>query len=216
MHAEIGAPANARSRRTRAALLTAAREILEQDSAEALTITSVAARSGVTRRSVYLHFGSRAALIGALFDHVAETEGLAESVATVWAAADASAALDAWAAHLADYHPRLLALDRAIEQARHRDPDAAMHRRRVMSEKLRHTRRLARWLDDDGVLAPQWTVQSAADMLYALISSDMIEALLVDRRFSRARLAESLATLFRNTFLRRESAAPALPVECSQ
>jgi hypothetical protein len=38
-------------------------------------------------------------------------------------------------------------------------------------------------------------------MLFALISSDMIEALIVDRRWSRRRLAKHLALLFRSTFV---------------
>jgi AcrR family transcriptional regulator len=198
----IGTPTNARSRRTRVALLEAARAILERDGAEALTMTSVAEAAGVTRRAAYLHFGSRGALVGALFDHLAAAEGLADSLARVWSAPDAGAALDAWAAHLADYHPRLLAVDRAIEQARHRDPDAAAHRRRVVAEKLRSCRRLARRLDQDGRLAAPWTVESATDMLFALVSSDLMEALMVDRRWSRTRLASQLAVLFRSTFLR--------------
>ncbi len=39
-------------------------------------------------------------------------------------------------------------------------------------------------------------------MLFALISSDMIEALIVDRRWSQRRLAERLALVFRSTFAR--------------
>jgi AcrR family transcriptional regulator len=198
----ISTPTNARSRRTRDDLLTAAREIVEHDGAAALTMASVAAQAGVTRRTAYLHFGTRATLIGALFDHLAAAEGLEESLDRVWSAPDAVAALDAWAAHLADYHPRLLAIDRAVEDARHRDPDAAAHRRRVMTEKMRNCRRLARRLDRDGQLATEWTVESATDMLFALISSDMIEALVVDRRWSRARLATQLAIVFRHIFLR--------------
>jgi AcrR family transcriptional regulator len=198
----IDVPANARSRRTRVALLAAARAILERDGAEALTMTSVAEAAGVTRRTAYLHFGSRGALVGALFDHLATAEGLSDSLARVWSAPDAGAALDAWAAHLADYHPRLLAVDRAVERARHRDPDAAAHRRRVVAEKLRTCRRLARRLDQDGRLAAPWTVESATDMLFALVSSDLMEALMVDRRWSRTRLATHLAVLFRGTFLR--------------
>ena len=40
-------------------------------------------------------------------------------------------------------------------------------------------------------------VASTADMLYALVSSDVVEALPVDRRWSRRRLAEHLSRLFR-------------------
>jgi hypothetical protein len=38
-------------------------------------------------------------------------------------------------------------------------------------------------------------------MLFALISTDMIAALLIDRRWSRQRLATHLSRLFRSTFL---------------
>jgi AcrR family transcriptional regulator len=196
----ITEPANARSRRTRAALLSAAHAILEAEGFEALTMTAVAERAGVTRRSVYLHFPTRAELVAALFDHVAAVAGLAESLAEVWAAPDAVTALDEWAAHLARYHPRLLAVDRAVERVRHADVDAAAHRKRVVAARLASCRRLAVRLHDEGRLADAWTVESARDMLFALISSDMIEALIVDRRWSRARLASHLALMFRSTF----------------
>lgn len=198
--APITEPANARSRRTRAALLTAARAVLEEHGFEALTMTAVADRAGVTRRAVYMHFPTRADLVGAMYDHVAHEEGLDESLQRVWAAPDALAALDAWAAHLADYHPRLLDVDRAVQRVWRDDPDAAAHRARVVGAKLANCRRLARWLAQEGRLSSAWTTESAADMLFALVASDVIEALLLDRRWSRRRLADRLALLFRSTF----------------
>lgn len=164
-------------------------------------MTAVAECAGVTRRAAYMHFPTRAELVGALYDYVAGREGLAESLAGVWEAPDAVSALDQWAAHLARYHPRLLAVDRAVQRVWRLDPDAAAHRRRVVADKLSNCRRLARRLDDEGRLAGTWTTESASDMLFALISSDMIEALIVDRRWSRQRLAEHLALLFRSTFV---------------
>ena len=201
MSTAIREPANARSRRTRAALLAAARAILEDEGFEALTMGAVADRAGITRRAVYLHFSSRADLVGALFDYVADAEGLEDSLSAVWASPDAAGALEAWAAHLARYHPRLLAVDRAVARVHQDDPDAAAHRRRVAKAKLANCRRLAAWIADEGRLARPWTRETATDMLYALISSDMIEALIAERRWPRKRLAEHLAVLFRSTFL---------------
>jgi len=197
----IAAPANARSRRTRAALVEAARTLLEEQGFEGLTMTAVAERAGVTRRALYLHFPTRAELVAALFDHVAEREGLEDSLRAVWEAPDAVAALDAWAGHIARYHPRLIEVDRAVQRVWRQDPDAAAHRRRVVAEKLASCRRLARRLADEGRLAPAWSAATAADMLFALASSDLVEALLADRRWSRRRLAERLALLLRSTFL---------------
>jgi AcrR family transcriptional regulator len=198
----ITQPTNARSRRTRDSLLAAAREILEADGFDAMTMTAVADRADVTRRAAYMHFRSRGELIRALFDHVARTEGLDQSVQTVWDAPDALTALDEWAAHLARYHPRLLAVDRALESVWRMDSEVAEYRQRVVEEQLANCRRLARRLCDEGQLADYWTVASATDMLYALISSDLVEALIVDRRWSQRRLAEALAALFRSTFAR--------------
>jgi AcrR family transcriptional regulator len=197
----IAEPANARSRRTRAAVLEAAHAILVDDGFEGLTMTAVAERAGVTRRGLYMHFASRAELVGALFDHVAAAEGLEGSLAEVWAGPDAVGALERWAAHLARYHPRLLAVDRALQRVWRHDEDAAAHRRRVVAEQLSNCRRLAGLLAAEGRLAPGWTAGTAADMLYALISSDVVEALLEDRRWSRRRLAEHRALLFRSTFV---------------
>lgn len=198
--AAIDVPANARSRRTRAGLLDAARHLLEEDGFEALTMTAVAERAGVTRRAAYLHFGSRTELVSQLFDHVASTEGLEDSLREVWAAPDAVAALDAWAVHLARYHPRLLAVDQAMQRVWRQDADAALHRERVVAEQLANCRRLASRLAHEGRLADGWTVSSAADMLFALISSDLVAALLEDRGWSQRRLAQHLRLLFRSTF----------------
>jgi AcrR family transcriptional regulator len=197
----IDKPANARSRRTREALLTAAREILQERDFDALTMTAIADRAGVSRKAAYLHFATRADVLGELFDHVAATEGLEASLEAVWAAPDAAQALDRWAEHLARYHPRVVAVDRALQRVWRSDPAAAAHRERVVAEQLTNTRRLTRRLADEHLLAPGWTTDTAADMLYALISSDIVEALLADRKWSCERLAEHLALLFRSTFV---------------
>jgi AcrR family transcriptional regulator len=199
----IARPANARGRRTREALLVAARALLEEQGFEALTMAAVAERAGVTRRAVYLHFGSRSELVGALFPHVAEAEGLEESLRPVRNAPDAVAALDAWARHLARYHPRVLAVDRAVERVRRFDSDAARHRERARQAQYGTCRWLAAGLETERRLAPPWTVETAADMLLALVSSDLIEALLDERGWSRDQLAEHLAALFRAAFVGR-------------
>jgi AcrR family transcriptional regulator len=196
----IDMPANARSRRTRAALLAATREILEAEGFDALTMTAVAERAGVTRRAVYMHFPTRAELVDGLFAHVAEVEGLEASVERVWAAPDGVAALDAWARHLADYHARLITVTKAVERVGDRDPDARRHRQTVVRAQRANCRRLAQWLERDDRLAAAWTVDTATDVLWALISTDMIEALVVHRRWSRSRLADHLSLLFRSTF----------------
>ena len=196
------APTNIRSRRTRAALLSAARALLEEGGFDALTIGAVAERAGVSRRAVYLHFASPSALIGALFDYVAETEGLQESLRRVREAPDAVTALDEWARHEASYHVRIMAVTRAVERAGRDDPDAAVWRQRIFDYQRADCRLLAQRLSDDRRLAPGWTVATAADMLWALIATEVLERLLVDRRWSPRRYAKLYSQLLHSAFVR--------------
>jgi AcrR family transcriptional regulator len=192
---------NARSRRTRLALLAAARTLVEQEGLPALTMASVAEHAGVTRRSVYLHFATRAELITALYEYVNETSELAASLTHVWQAPDAAAALDEWAHHLARCHTQLIPVGRAVQRVRGADPDAEHYWDLVMRHWRGSCRRLAEWLDAEARLAAPWTVATATDMLWALMSFDVFEALVVDRRWSRKRLARRLAALLQSTFV---------------
>jgi AcrR family transcriptional regulator len=195
-------PQNARSRRTGAALVQAARELIEQDGFAALTMSSVAERAGVSRRAVYLHFATRTELLAALYRHLSEAEELAASLQAVWDSPDAVSALTEWAEHIARSHPRILGVMRAFERSRYDDPDAAAYWATAQGNWLKGSRRLMRWLSNEGRLAPQWTVDSAADLMWSLMSVDVLDRLLSERRWSRRQVAEHLAALFQATFAR--------------
>jgi AcrR family transcriptional regulator len=194
-------PQNARARRTHAALLRAARDLIEQDGVAALTMSSVAERAGVSRRAVYLHFAGRTELLAALYHHLGEAEELAASLQAVWDSTDAVSALAEWAEHIVRSHPRILGIIQAIERARYDDPDAAELSKTAQGNWLKGSRRLMRWLSDEDRLAPQWTIDTAADMMWALMSIDVLDRLVNQRRWPSRRVADHLTTLFRATFV---------------
>lgn len=176
-------------------------ELIQERGFEAVSMAAVADRAGVTRRSVYLHFASRAELVGALFDHMAETAGLADSLARVFGAPDPATALDEWARHLAHYHRRLIGIDRAVRSSGGAGAEAAAHRRRADAARLDSCRRVMRWAEAEGVLAAGWTPSTAADALAALSSSDLVEGLLIDRRWSTKAFCERIGAILRAAFL---------------
>jgi AcrR family transcriptional regulator len=198
---------NARSRRTRLALLAAARTLVEQEGVTAVTMASVAEHAGVTRRAVYLHFATRTELITALYEYVNDTVELNASLKSVWQAPDAAAALEAWAQHLARCHTELIPVGRAFQRVRGSDPDAGHYWDLVMQQWRKSCRRLAEWLAAEERLAPPWTIETTADMLWALMSFDVLQALVVDRRWTRKRLARRLAVLLVSTFVAGPAAA---------
>jgi AcrR family transcriptional regulator len=200
MATTIGQPQNARSRRSRAALLDATRALIEERGFDGLTMAAIAERAGVTRRAAYLHFATRAELVTALYRRLAETEDIASSLQKVWDSPGSVAALGEWARHIARIHPKILPVMQAVERARHTDPDAEQLWQTGQRGWLAGSRRLADWLALEHQLAPPWTPTTAADMLWSLMSIDLLDRLLRDRRWSPKRAGDHLAALLTAAF----------------
>jgi AcrR family transcriptional regulator len=201
----IEQPRNKRSRRTRAAILDATWALLDERGAEGLSIDEVAQRAGVSRRGIYLHFGSRAALLIALIEHVDAALDLEASVRPVREAPDAVSMLMEFAAHLARYHPLIMHTSQAVARARHSDPDAAALWNAASENWLAGCRDIAQRLADEGMLAEPWTVSAAADLLWALMSLELLEDLTVERGWSQEEYRERLALLLLRTLVRPQS-----------
>jgi AcrR family transcriptional regulator len=162
---------------------------------------AVAERAGVSRRALYLHFASRSELLLALHEHVDQQLDLAASFRPVLDASDAVAALEAFAGHLARYHPRILPVDLALLRARDDDADVAMLVDQGMQRWHDVCRRIARRLADERRLAAPWTVDTAADLLWSFMFPETLERLTLGRGWSHARYNELLAVVLRRTLV---------------
>jgi AcrR family transcriptional regulator len=197
----IGEPQNRRSRRTRAAVLDAAWQLLEDHGPEQTTMGAVAERAGVSRRALYLHFASRAELLLALHAHVDEQLDLAASLQPVFDAPDAVAALEEFVAHLARYHPRVLAIDLALLRVRDEDPDVVVLVERGMQLWHAGCRSIAQRLADEGRLAEPWTVDTAADLIWSFMFPETLQRLTTGRSWSTERYGELLTVALRRTLV---------------
>ena len=198
----IDRPQNQRSRRTRAAALDAAWQLLEEGGAALATMGAVAERAGVSRRALYLHFSSRAELLLALHDHVDQRLGLDASLAPIHEAPDAAAALEAFASHLARYHSQIRSVDLAIVHAMDDDPDLAPLVEHGVQLWLGAARNLAQRLADEERLAPPWTVDTAADLLWSFMFPETLGRLTGDRGWTIDRYEQLLTVLLRRTLTR--------------
>lgn len=195
----IDEPRNRRSRATRAAVLDAAWQLLEEGGDA--TMGAIAERAGVSRRALYLHFASRGELLLALHEHVDVELDLAASIDPVLAAPDAVTALEEFAAHLARYHPKILAIDLAVSRVRDDDPDVAVLVERGMQVWHESCRSLAQRLADEGRLAEPWTVDAAADLIWSFMFPETLGRLTVERGWSTERYGELLAVVLRRTLV---------------
>lgn len=116
-------------------------------------------------------------------------------------APDAVTALDAWARHTATYHARLVPLVRAVDRARHGDPDARGLWGRAMAVWYGGCQALAGALADEGRLAEPWTTVTAADLLWALMSVELVDDLVSERGWAVDELGERLSLLVRRTLV---------------
>lgn len=177
-------------------ILSSARRLIEARGFHGVGLEEVASTAGVSRQAVYLHFESKVGLLLALVAHVDHTEGLEPMRTAVWKARSGAEALEAYLDLFLTLTPRILAVALALEAARRSDPVAASvwadraHRRRATCH------RVARLLDEEGALREGLTRREAADLLWSLTSARAYEDLVIDRRWSKPRLARTItATL---------------------
>lgn len=186
---------------TRKAILEAARELLQDLGSGDVRVEDVAREAGVSRQAVYLHFGSRSGLLVALARHLDEAEGFFERSSCARHAGSGLEALERFLDFWGDYVPRIQAAAREIESAQYRDEAAAA----AWNDRMRGLQRtchfLIKWLERDGILAPPWTVDEGAEMLWALISIHTWRDLTLGRRWSRKRYVERMRLVLRRTFV---------------
>jgi AcrR family transcriptional regulator len=90
------------SDRTREAVLSAARELLESGGARDLTMEALAKASGVTRQTIHNLFGTRTGVLEALFDRIAADAGMMR-MREVMTSKDAESMLTAFVAVFAGF-----------------------------------------------------------------------------------------------------------------
>jgi AcrR family transcriptional regulator len=158
---------------------------LRANQGASLTMAEVAAQAGVSRQAVYLHFADRTALLTALVRYV--DEGRAAKVAAIAKAPSARAAVAAMVALGASDNPGLWPVARIFDGLRHGDAavDAVWQERQ--GDWLGTCRAVAGRFQEEGALAPQLSLDAAADLLWTLTSPKLWEEVVVGRGWSAER-----------------------------
>jgi AcrR family transcriptional regulator len=185
---------------TRERILSAARELVERGHDGTLNMSELARAVGISRQALYLHFPDRASLLLALVAHIDEREDLQAELSTVLAAADAAGQIHAWVKMQARRNPRIAALARALDQARHTDQAASAAWRDRTDNRMQGAAMAVTRLRDEGKLHPSWTAREAATLLWELTSfrvwDDLVnESGLTADRYIDIVTAASLAAL---------------------
>jgi len=165
---------------TRERILAEARGLVEEGAGEPLNMSAIAARVGISRQALYLHFPDRAALLLALVEYTDEREALAAGLARVNGAPTGAKALRAFLEMQASRNPKIAPLARALHTARHSDAASDAAWRDRTAERLRGTTALAGRLLDERRLHPSWSIPEAAVLLRELTSFRLWDDLVND------------------------------------
>jgi AcrR family transcriptional regulator len=152
---------------TRLRILAATQAVLTERGS-ALTLGEVAHRADVSRQAVYLHFGDRTQLLLALVQHMDETLDLGPALQHVRAADSAAGVIERMMRLHSSFSTAIDPVAQVLEAEQYTD-DAlgAAWRDRMRFRRQAHVAIVER-LAELGGLAPEWDVDVAADLLYAL------------------------------------------------
>jgi AcrR family transcriptional regulator len=171
---------------TRARIMAAVRELLDEGSFHEATVEDIAKRAGVSRATVYQHFGSRLGLVDAMCDTFAENPALVEIRDTV-VLEDPRAALSETIARATAFWSSEESLLRHVYGLAVIDPTAAELVERQFRDRRGEMQRLVRNLDKAGALRPGMSTKRALALLLVLTSFETFEQL---RRRASLSLAE--------------------------
>lgn len=185
---------------TRQRILEVTRELIAQRGAE-VKLGDIADQAGVSRQAIYLHFGDREQLLVALVQHMDESVNLAESLNHVLGA-DSSAELIARTMTLhASFSTAIDAVAIVAEAAQYEDEALGTAWRDRMNFRHRVHRDLVRRIAERGDLAPVWTIDTAADIFYAVTLPGAWRELTRERGWSNNRYANAMTTLVQRALL---------------
>ncbi len=193
---------------TRRRILQSVRELMERRQGQSVRMSDVAEASGVSRQALYLHFGSRSALLLATVHYVDEQEGFRERAMEICTAQSAEAALEGFIAFWAGYVPKIYGMARALLAARGSDEDAAQAFENRMSGLRSICALLASRLKDEGYLADRWSLEAAADFIWAMISIQMWANLRLERGWSESDYVEVVGLAIRGALFATADSSP--------
>lgn len=175
---------------TRERILQAAAAVLQDR--EQFRMEDVASAAGVSRQAVYLHFDGRASLLIEVARYIDRVEGLAELAAGIWRAESAAEALNRFISLQVEYNPKIYPF--VVEGLRGRYEDKAIEAawEDRMASRRKACRKLVRWLEREKLLGSGWGDEAATDMLWALTSIQLWEALVVETGWSPDRYVSHL------------------------
>ncbi len=168
-------------------------------------MSEIAKAAGITRQSVYLHFGSRGGLLMALVKRADVRFEIEERLFAAFAESDPRARLAESVAVWLDFVRKIYPVAMDLVRLRATDADARVAWEDRMSDLRSWLLVLTRSLERDGALSPGWSAKEAAEYLWAAFSVQQWGLLTADCGWEERRAEEVLRNTLGKTLLREQA-----------
>ena len=192
---------SSRSERTRTRILNSARRLLVERGYHSVGLEEVAREAGVSRQAVHLHFKSKADLLVATAQH---NDGMLKVPEILRPGQEARTALEALDKGVAAYgaiEPQIYDIASVIYAARRSDKAAEAAWQDRMAVRRDNIKRDIERLQAEGFLADGWTVEEAADFVWALLSVHTYEYLVIERGWPIEQFVRRLRTMLHHVLV---------------
>jgi AcrR family transcriptional regulator len=202
-----GPARQARTRRTRVAVVEAARTLFLERGYAATTIEAISDRSDTPQATVYRLFSSKLGILKALLDVsvVGDDETVAmvdrPQVRALLSDRDPKSQLTGFAALVCDVMTRAAPVHRILADAARSDEDAASLLAEIARQRQEGQQRVARSLARSSARRPGLRERDAADIIHALASPEVYGLLVLDRGWSGERYEKWLQAILIKEFL---------------
>jgi AcrR family transcriptional regulator len=196
-----GAARQARTRRTRAAVVEAARSLFLERGYSATTIEAISDRSDTPQPTVYRLFASKLGILRSVIDVSIGGDDQAVAmldrpeVRDLLSDQDPTNQIAGFCALLREVMSRVGAVHRILADAARSDRDAASLLAEIARQRHEGQRRIARSLARGASLRPGLRERSAADIIHALASPEVYGLLVFDRGWSGERYEKWLTSI---------------------
>lgn len=190
---------------TRDRILDAAQQLIAERGA-GVKLREIAEQAGVSRQAVYLHFGDRTGLLVALVQRMDESLHLAEALEHIHAASDSEELLDRAMEVHADFSAAISPVALVLEGAQYHDEALGTAWRDRLRYRHQVHRSFVQRIAEDGDLAPEWSIDAAADLFYAVTLPGPWRELTRELGWTREQYVSEMSALLRRALLRRSDA----------
>ena len=189
----------AQSAETKQRILDAARDLILENGYRATRISGIAARAGVNIDTVYELVGRKPVVLRELIEQAISGKDrpvIAEErdyVKAMRHEPDPARKLAIYAKAVCEIQGRMAPLLLALRDASSTEPDAHQVWQEISERRAANMRKLVRDLRDAGGLRPGLSIEEAADVIWAMNSSEMYVLFTVERGWAPYRYQSWLA-----------------------